>query len=65
MIELLIANWLWILALGLFVALHRSGHGCGMHGSHQGHGHQSHHDRQSHHDHTGPAEPAGTERKPT
>lgn len=39
MIEFLAANWLWIGAIALFVLMHRSGHGCGMHG---GHHHQSH-----------------------
>jgi hypothetical protein len=34
MIQFLTANWLWIAAIVLLVAMHRSGHGCGMHGSH-------------------------------
>ncbi len=41
MTELLAANWIWIAAIGLFVVMHRSGHGCGMHG-HGGHDHGQH-----------------------
>jgi hypothetical protein len=37
-IEFLTANWLWIAFVVFFVAMHRGGHGCGMHGHHQ---HQS------------------------
>ena len=37
MIEFLAANWLWIAAIVFFVAMHRGGHGCGMHGHHQNH----------------------------
>lgn len=36
MIEFLIANWLWIAFLAVFVAMHRTGHGCGTHGGHRG-----------------------------
>ena len=39
MIDFLSANWLWLLVLGLFIAMHAGGHGCGMHG---GHHHRSH-----------------------
>lgn len=35
MIEFLTANWLWIAVIVFFVAMHRGGHGCGMHGGHQ------------------------------
>lgn len=39
MIEFLAANWLWIVLIVGFIALHRSGMGCGMgHGGHAGHG---------------------------
>ena len=55
MIEFLAANWLWIAAIAFFVAMHRSGHGCGMHGSHGGH---------SNHQHTGD-KPARTDRSAT
>lgn len=45
MIEFLTINWLWIVLIICFVAMHRSGHGCGMHGSHGGHaGHGIQHD---------------------
>ena len=37
MIEFLAANWLWMALLVFFVAMHRGGHGCGMHGGHGGH----------------------------
>lgn len=50
MIEFLAANWPWLAALAFFVAMHRGGRGCGMHGGHS--------DR----DHTRPAERAGTDR---
>lgn len=44
MTEFLAANWLWIVLLVAFFALHRSGMGCGMgHGGHGSHG--SHSDR--------------------
>ena len=36
MIDFLSANWLWLLVLGFFIAMHAGGHGCGMHGSHGG-----------------------------
>jgi hypothetical protein len=36
-IDFLAANWVWIAVIVLFVAMHRGGHGCGMHGSHGGH----------------------------
>lgn len=32
MLEFLVANWLWILFVVVFIAMHRRGHGCGMHG---------------------------------
>jgi len=55
MIGFLAANWLWIAAIVFFVAMHRGGHGCGMHGSHGGHaGHQ-------HTDQDRPAERAETD----
>lgn len=34
MVEFLLANWLWILLIVVFVGMHRGGHGCGMHGGH-------------------------------
>jgi len=34
MIDFLAANWLWIAAVVFFVAMHRRGHGCGMHSHH-------------------------------
>lgn len=41
MIEFLAANWLWIVVVVAFFAMHRSGMGCGVghggHGSHGGH----------------------------
>lgn len=37
MIEFFTGNWLWIVLIIFFVAMHRGGHGCGMHGSHGGH----------------------------
>ena len=37
MIAFLIDNWLWIGLIALFVAMHRGGHGCGMHGRHGNH----------------------------
>ena len=41
MIQFLATNWLWIALIVFFLAMHRGGHGCGMHG-HQGHhGHKS------------------------
>lgn len=40
MIEFLVANWIWVAAIALLIAMHRRGHGCGMHGSHSGHNHQ-------------------------
>lgn len=53
MIDFLTANWIWIAALALLIAMHRGGHGCGMHGSHSGHNHQ-------HTDHGRPAERTGS-----
>jgi hypothetical protein len=63
-IEFLAANWLWIALVVFFVAMHRSGHGCGMHGNHGGHaGHAGHTDEagqtgHQHTDHNRPAERA-------
>ncbi len=34
MIEFFTANWLWIAFIAAVVVMHRSGHGCGMHGGH-------------------------------
>ena len=42
--EFLQANWFWIVVLGLFIWMHRSGMGCG-HGGHNGHDHETGHDR--------------------
>lgn len=54
MIDFLLANWLWIALIGAFVAMHRGGHGCGMHGSH-GAGHGNHG-----HDHDGTTDSSGS-----
>lgn len=62
MIEFLAANWLWIAAIGFFLAMHRSGHGCGMHGGHGGHRHT---DSEHSDHHNGPAERADTDRSTT
>lgn len=43
MTNFLSTNWLWIVALIAFVAMHRSGHGCGMHGGHRSHGSDRNH----------------------
>lgn len=45
MIDFLAANWLWIAAIVLMVVMHRSGHGCGMHGTHGGHTGRPHADQ--------------------
>ena len=45
MIEFLSANWLWLVFIGFFVAMHAGGHGCGMHG-HGGHGGHHEHRRE-------------------
>lgn len=37
MIDFITANWILIALVALFVAMHRRGHGCGMHGSHDDH----------------------------
>ncbi len=37
MIAFLVDNWLWVGLIGLFIAMHRGGHGCGMHGGHGKH----------------------------
>ena len=47
MIAFLLDNWLWIGVIVFFVAMHRGGHGCGMHGGH------------GRHSSTGQAEPTG------
>ncbi|MFN0027092.1 MAG: DUF2933 domain-containing protein [Acidimicrobiales bacterium] len=44
--EFLAANWVWILIMAVFLAMHLGGHGCGGHGRHHG-GHRDDHDRQS------------------
>jgi len=54
MIDFLAANWLWIVLIAAFVALHRRGGGCGSHGSHGGHGHGNHDQRER---------PAGADRE--
>ena len=46
MIDFLAANWLWIVAVVAFAAMHRRGHGCGMHGTH-GHHDRTHAEHQS------------------
>ena len=43
-IEFLGTNWLWFVVVGLFVAMHLTGHGCGMHGGHH-HGRHADHER--------------------
>lgn len=62
MIEFLAANWLWIAAIGLFVAMHRGGHGCGTHGGHGGHQHTDH---EQTHPQNRPAERVDTDRSAT
>ena len=69
MIRFLAANWLWIAVIVFFVAMHRSGHGCGMHGSHGGHGDHQRDDHQhggstghQHGNQDRPAEPADADR---
>ena len=57
-IEFLAANWLWIAVIMFFVAMHRGGHGCGMHGSHGGHASQPGH---QHTDEDRPDERAGSD----
>lgn len=47
MVEILAANWIWILVIGAFVAMHRAGGGCGMHGR------GGHSERQQQHQHDG------------
>ena len=61
MIEFLTANWLWIAVIVFFVAMHRGGHGCGMHGRYSGHqrGDQQHGGHAGH-DHGAQARPAET-----
>ncbi len=56
MIDFLAANWLWIAAIALMLAMHRGGHGCGMHGRHDRHA-----DGADRADEDRPAEPAGTD----
>lgn len=58
MIDFLAANWVWIAALALLIAMHRGGHGCGMHGSHSSHNHQPT-------DHGRPAERTGSDTEHT
>ena len=41
MTSFLAANWLWIAFIGAMFAMHRHGHGCGMHGGHHDHTPQS------------------------
>jgi hypothetical protein len=41
MTAFLARNWVWIVFLGAFLAMHRAGYGCGMHGDHH-HGHADH-----------------------
>lgn len=43
MFELLGANWVWILFIVVFIAMHRGGHGCGGH-SHRHESGQATHD---------------------
>ena len=35
MTEFLVRNWPWLVVLVLFLAMHRSGHGCSMHADHR------------------------------
>ncbi len=37
MLDFLAANWVFIAFIGLMFVVHRSGMGCGMHGSHGDH----------------------------
>ncbi len=52
MITFLIDNWLWIGLIALFVAMHRGGHGCGMHGSHSSNEETQTTDHANHHSKT-------------
>ncbi len=64
MIEFLAANWPWIALIVFFVAMHRGGHGCGMHGGHGGHAGRTDHAGKTGHQHTDqnrPAEQAATD----
>lgn len=48
MTEFLAANWIWLVAIGLFLVMHRSHGGCGMHGHNDhSHDHSRHQDHQS------------------
>ena len=47
MTNFLAANWLWIALIAAVIILHRSGHGCGMHG------HQHDHSSEPEHAHHG------------
>ncbi len=44
MVEFLAANWVWILVVAVFIAMHRGGHGCGTHGRHHDRRHDGHRD---------------------
>ena len=49
MIEFLSTNWLWILLVVAFIAMHRSGMGCGMgHGGHGSHSDRTEDERRPH-----------------
>jgi hypothetical protein len=50
MTSFLAANWLWITFIVAMFAMHRHGHGCGMHGGH--------------HDHTSVSEPEHAHHSP-
>lgn len=58
MIDFLAANWLWIALIVFFVAMHRGGHGCGMHGGHGGHAGRTDQTGQTGHQHTDQNRPA-------
>jgi hypothetical protein len=58
MIGFLASNWLWIALVMFFVAMHRGGHGCGIHGSHRGHAGHADQAGQTGHQHTDQNRPA-------
>lgn len=56
MIGFLASNWLWLVLIAVFVGMHRSGHGCGMHSGHQ-HAGEQRNGRTNDHEHGATAEP--------
>ena len=58
MIDFLAANWPWIAVIGVFVAMHRGGHGCGMHAGHGGHAGHADKSSETGHSHTDQSRPS-------